>query len=31
MLICVECGQDFEDMNMGVSYFICHECMIELE
>ena len=31
MLVCVECGEKFEDSRIVVEYFICHECMLELD
>jgi predicted nucleic acid-binding Zn-ribbon protein len=29
MLICVECGEMFEDFSDEVKYFICFECLAE--
>lgn len=31
MIVCVECGEEFEDMQSSVSYFICENCLIEIE
>jgi hypothetical protein len=31
MIVCVECGEQFEDFQGIVNYFICHECMVEIE
>jgi hypothetical protein len=31
MFVCVECGEQFEDFHTIVNYFICHECMVDIE
>jgi hypothetical protein len=31
MLVCVECGRSFEDGELSVDYFICDNCIIEIE
>lgn len=29
MLVCVECGEQFEDFDSKTNYFICYECLLE--
>ena len=31
MMVCVECGEQFEDFDSKVNYFICYECLVEMD
>lgn len=31
MLICVECGEKFEDMDTSINYFICEDCLMDID
>lgn|GEM_PF-7123047 len=31
MLVCVECGSDYDDSQQGMNYFICTHCLIDIE
>ncbi len=31
MKVCTECNQEYEDRTPQMSYFICEECLIDIE
>jgi hypothetical protein len=31
MLQCTECGREFDDSEFRVNYFICYDCLVEME
>lgn len=31
MKVCTECNQEFEDHTLDINYFICEECLIDIE
>ena len=31
MRVCTECSQEFEDWATTMSYFICDECLIDID
>lgn len=30
MIVCVECGEQFENFTQTIGFFICYECLLEM-